>query len=146
MGYSNLIVKIFIEFSSTEALFNSIEKSCYLACFHNGRQIIYSVLIYRLMIYLLFFLSFSFSRFFFSTWIPFSLLQISSFLRLLSSFFIETTWADQDSFSIWQHYPLFFVIISAFNSFACKIFYHCYHSIVFIFFFSNILSSLSFSF
>lgn len=85
--FSNLIAK---QNFHQPMLFNSIEKSCsgYLACFHNGRQIIRSVLIYRLMIYLPPFLLPFLPRFFFysflslflvflsfsSIWIPFSLL------------------------------------------------------------------------
>lgn len=79
--------KIFTEFLSTEALFNSIKKSCspsYLACFHNGRQIIRSVLIYRLTIYLPPFLLPSFPRLFFSSFL--SLFLVFLFFFNLDSF------------------------------------------------------------
>lgn len=76
--FSNLIAK---QNFHQPMLFNSIEKSCsgYLACFHNGRQIIRSVLIYRLMIYLPPFLLPFLPRFFFSSFLSFFLVFLSFF-------------------------------------------------------------------
>lgn len=91
--------KIFTELLSTEALFNSIEKSCspgYLACFHNGRQIIRSVLIYRLTIYLPPFLLPSFLRLFFSSFLSLSLVflfffNLDSFLASVNFLLFKTS-------------------------------------------------------